>query len=141
MVKEQAVMRNVIHNNETYAVIVTSEDFEPGTKFVSDPGWPLQLGLLMPTAGHVIQAHVHLPHEARLAGLTQEFLFVVSGKMEVKFYDELGEHFHAETIVQGEGLLQVKGGHAFRFLEDARLLEVKQGPYLGRHKDKALMNT
>jgi hypothetical protein len=42
---------------------------------------------------------------------------------------------------QGEILFHIRGGHAFRFLEPTRLIEVKSGPYLGREKDKVLLGT
>jgi mannose-6-phosphate isomerase-like protein (cupin superfamily) len=132
-------MRQVIHDNKTYALILSADDFQPGVKFVSEPEWALQVGLLMPPAGHAIAAHVHLLHEARGVHPTQEFLFVISGRMEVDFLNEGGQSFHTETIRQGEALLQIQGGHAFRFPEETRLLEVKSGPYLGRDKDKVLL--
>jgi hypothetical protein len=134
-------MRQVTCDNQTYALVVTKEDFQPGVRFVSEPAWPLQVGLLMPPAGHAIAAHAHLPHEARCTRLTQEFLFVVSGAMDVDFFDESGQRFHTETVHEGEALLHIQGGHAFRFPEGSRILEVKTGPYLGREKDKVLLES
>ncbi len=129
-------MRQVIHNGEVFAVIVTPDDFQPGIKFVSPEHWPFQLGLMMHPQGHVIEPHHHREHEKRRVTGTQEFLVVISGKMEVDFYDGAGRLIHSEVVMPGEALLQVKGGHGFRFPESTRVLEVKQGPYLGRDKDK-----
>lgn len=132
-------MRQVIHNNKTYALLLFPEDFQPGAKFVSEPDWRLQVGLLTLPPDHAIAAHTHLPQEALPLESTQEFLLVVSGKMEVNFFDETGEPFHTETVRQGEALFHIRGGHAFRFFEQTRLIEVKSGPYRGREHDKVML--
>jgi hypothetical protein len=132
-------MRRVIHDNKTYALVLSADDFRPGVRFVSEPEWALQVGLLMPPAGHEIDAHAHLPHDGREVRLTQEFLFVITGSMEVDFFNEPGQRFHTEIVRHGEALYHIQGGHAFRFLEETRLLEVKSGPYFGREKDKRLL--
>lgn len=134
-------MRQVIHNNKTYALVLSVDDFRPGVRFVSEPEWALQVGLLMPPAGHAIDAHVHLPHNGREVRLTQEFLFVISGSMEVDFFNEPSQRFHTETVRQGEALFHIQGGHAFRFPEETRLLEVKSGPYFGHEKDKVFLHS
>jgi mannose-6-phosphate isomerase-like protein (cupin superfamily) len=129
-------MKQIFHNEDLHALIVTTEDFQAGWRFFSDPEWSLQLGLMTSTDGHVIPAHLHRKHEGRTVPSTQEFLLVVSGRMEVDFYDESAQCFQTETVLPGEAVLQVRGGHGFRFPEATRLIEVKQGPYLGKDKDK-----
>ncbi len=133
-------MRQVVNDGELFAIIVTPDDFQPGLKFISPEHWPFQLGLMMHPQGHVIGPHHHPEHPARTVKTTQELLFVMSGRMEVDFYDGKGQCFRTEILVPGEALLQVKGGHGFRFPESARVLEIKQGPYLGRDKDKIPIN-
>lgn len=133
-------MRRAFYVNKTYALILSLDDFRSGAYFVSEAEWPLQVGLMTLPVGHSIPPHAHLPQENPLVQQTQEFLLVLSGKMEVDFFDETGRHFQTETLDQGNALFQIRGGHAFRFLEPTRLIEVKSGPYLGRHKDKVLLN-
>lgn len=132
-------MRRVIRDNKAYALILSAGDFQPGAKFVSEADWPLQVGLMTLPSGHVIAAHTHLLRDGPKVQPTQEFLFVVSGKMEVDFFDEAGQYFRTEVLQQGSALFHIRGGHAFRFLEPTRLIEVKSGPYLGREKDKVLL--
>lgn len=129
-------MRQVIHDEKTYALVLSMDDFEPGAKFLSEPEWPLQVGLLSLPTGHAIAPHTHLSQNRCTMHAVQEFLLVVSGKMEADFFDETGCRFHSETMKPGDALLYIRGGHAFRFLEPTHLLEVKSGPYLGREKDK-----
>lgn len=90
-------------------------------------------------SGHAIAPHVHLAQESLCNTTTQEFLFVVNGKMEVAFFNDAGKRFHSEILLQGEALFHLRGGHAFRFLEPTRLIEVKSGPYRGREKDKVML--
>jgi mannose-6-phosphate isomerase-like protein (cupin superfamily) len=132
-------MKKLIRDNKTYAVLLSAEDFQPGAKFVSEPEWRLQVGLLTLPPGHAIAAHSHLPKDACPLESTQEFLLVVRGKMEVDFFDEMGRSFHTETMREGDALLHIRGGHAFRFFEETRLIEVKSGPYRGRENDKVLL--
>jgi hypothetical protein len=132
-------VRRVIHDDKTFALILSASDFQSGARFVSEADWPLQVGLMTLPAGHAIAAHAHLVQNSPRVQLTQEFLLVVSGKMEADFFDEAGRRFQTETLRQGEILFHIRGGHAFRFLEPTRLIEVKSGPYLGREKDKVLL--
>jgi hypothetical protein len=43
----------------------------------------------------------------------------------------------AETeLCAGDIVLLASGGHGFEVLEDTKIVEVKQGPYDGKSKDK-----
>jgi hypothetical protein len=133
-------MKRVAHATDLYAFIFSPEDFRPGAQFLSESEWPLQVGLLTFPSGHAIAAHAHLLQSHPRAQPTQEFLLVVNGQLEVDFFDESGQFLQTETLQQGNALFQIRGGHAFRFLEPTRLIEVKSGPYLGREKDKHLLD-
>ena len=135
-------MIRVEDSGEVIAIIIdVNSDFKEGTQFISDQHWPLQLGLLAHTSGHVIPAHLHLEREAKARCQTQEFLFVLAGKVEVDFYSSSGDRIQTETLISGQALLQILGGHGFRFLEASRILEVKLGPYLGKERDKQLIQS
>lgn len=129
-------MKSITHGGRLLALVISVQDFVPGINFVSQPEWPFQLGLLMHDAGHSIVPHVHLPQPERKVPFTQEFLLVKEGRMEVDFYGPEQEFCCTETLVAGEALLHIEGGHGFRFMEPTRLIELKQGPYAGREADK-----
>jgi len=133
-------VRQVKSGNDFYAIIVSPDDFSDGINFVSAEEWPFQLGLLMHGSGHSIAPHRHVAQPNRIVPQTQEFLLVVSGTMEVDFFDADGRCFRTERLTGGEGLLHIQGGHGFRFLEKTRVIELKQGPYLGREKEKELID-
>jgi hypothetical protein len=39
----------------------------------------------------------------------------------------------------GDTIFFVAGGHGFTMLEDSKIIEVKQGPYFGKDKDKLML--
>lgn len=130
-------MKRVEQNGDLIALIIdTVRDFKPGVHFISDPAWPLQIGLLAHRGGHAVPAHRHFERENAGKTMTQEFLLVVSGEMEVDFYDAEGALFRSETLFPGQALLQIRGGHGFRFPVSSQILELKIGPYLGLDQDK-----
>lgn len=133
-------MKRIASGSQIYALLLYADDFQIGANFVSEAEWPLQVGLMTLPSGHSIAAHAHLLRDSPKVQPTQEFLMVIAGRMEVDFFDEMKQCFQTETLHQGEALFQIRGGHAFRFLEPTRLIEVKSGPYLGREKDKVLLN-
>ena len=40
---------------------------------------------------------------------------------------------------QGDTIILLAGGHGFNILEDTKMIEVKQGPYLSQAEDKVLL--
>jgi hypothetical protein len=133
-------MKRIEQNGDLIALIIdTAADFKPGVHFISDPTWPLQIGLLAHRGGHSIPAHRHFERQNTGKTMTQEFLLVISGEMEVDFYDAEGSLFHSEALRPGQALLQIRGGHAFRFPASSQVLELKIGPYLGLDQDKQLI--
>jgi len=132
-------MKSIEHEAEVYAVVVGPEDFAPGIKFLSGQDWGLQLGTMLRPTGHTIPPHCHNPRPNRVIAETHEFLFVIAGNMEVTLYDRDGYPFHTEEVKTGHGILQIKGGHGFRFAETSCVIEIKQGPYVAKELDKTLI--
>jgi hypothetical protein len=130
-------MKKIIYNGKLIALIIdTAADFRQGVHFLSEEDWPLQLGLLAHPEGHSIPAHRHVERITSGKITTQEFLLLLSGRMDVDFYDGQGVLIQSETLVSGQALLQVSGGHGFSFRGPSRIIELKLGPYLGKDKDK-----
>ncbi|HAW19644.1 MAG TPA: hypothetical protein DCX14_05625, partial [Flavobacteriales bacterium] len=63
--------------------------------------------------------------------LTQEVLFIKSGKVRVDFYTSDRSYLKSVALEQGDVILLASGGHGFRMIEDSEIIEVKQGPYCG----------
>ncbi|HET9957130.1 MAG TPA: hypothetical protein VFQ61_21685 [Polyangiaceae bacterium] len=103
--------------------------------FLTDSSAPLQLGMNFYRSGDVIPGHSHLPREIKTSEI-QEVILIGHGRTRLKLYDDQRKQV-AETILEkGDLVLLVSGGHGFDILEDTKILEVKQGPYDGKVKDK-----
>ncbi|HET7898746.1 MAG TPA: hypothetical protein VFL47_13775, partial [Flavisolibacter sp.] len=72
--------------------------------------------------------HTHR-HVQRSISLTQEVLFIRSGKIRVTFFDCHGHALEECILSTGDTILLAEGGHSVEMLEASELIEVKQGPY------------
>jgi hypothetical protein len=125
-------------DGKTIAIIVR-EDFEKdGANFMSQEEYPLQLGVSRYKKGAEIQSHRHL-HKKIVIDKIQEVVHFESGKALVNLYDLNGAKFKSLELSMGDTIFFVDGGHGFIMLEDTKLIEVKQGPYLGKGKDKMMI--
>ncbi|MEJ5227785.1 hypothetical protein [Thermodesulfovibrio sp.] len=79
---------------------------------------------------YIIPPHVHNP-VVREVQLTQEVLFIKSGKVRVDFYDDDKNYLKSTILEAGDVILLAHGGHGFEMLEESEIIEVKQGPYAG----------
>jgi mannose-6-phosphate isomerase-like protein (cupin superfamily) len=112
------------------ALVVRNGFGQPGINFVTSDDSVHQLGVLRWPQGHLIDAHVHNPM-TRTIDSTQEVLFVRSGRVRVDLYGD--DHRYRSSLELGSGdvIFLASGGHGFEILEDADIIEVKQGPYKG----------
>ena len=119
--------------------IVVKRDFEKeGVNFVSKPDFPLQLGISSYRKGDTIKAHFHIEKEIRINKI-QEVVHIKSGRTMVNLYDPNGKKFKSVELSDGDTIFFVAGGHGFEMLEDTKIVEVKQGPYFGKDKDKKMV--
>lgn len=107
-----------------------------GVHFLTEPERGQQVALIRHPAGHEVTAHRHLPHPARRVSHTGEVILVHRGKLVVDFFTSGGEPVCSRTLVAGDLLVLLAGGHGFTVLEECELVEVKQGPYHGKKHDK-----
>lgn len=116
------------------ALIVRNDFTGEKYNFPTPPEFALQLGINFYSSGEVIKAHRH-PPRARQFSEGQEFIVVSQGKVRLHLYNEDGVRSHSIDLMKGDAALLVRGGHGLDVLEDARITEIKLGPYEGS-KDK-----
>ena len=121
--------------DEVYAILVRTSLPREGFNFVSRDDDSLQLGVNHYKKGVRIKPHMHLPVE-RLLSNTLEVLHIDYGATSLEIFDENKERFYVTTLNAGDTVLLIRGGHALTIADDTRIVEVKQGPYLGAAKDK-----
>ena len=116
------------------ATIVRSSFCAEGIVFLTPDEFSQQLGYMRRPAGYFISAHSHNVVD-RQVSLTQEVLFVRSGRVRVDLFDVERRHVATRVLGPLDVILLSAGGHSFEMLEEAELIEVKQGPFVGE-KDK-----
>lgn len=112
------------------SVIIRSSYRSEGIEFFTPGDFSQQLGYMNRPAGYEIPPHRHNLVERKVT-LTQEVLYVKSGKVRVDFYDDDQNYLESRVIEKGDVILLAAGGHGFQMLEASEMIEVKQGPYCG----------
>jgi len=128
--KYTAMLETIKNNNETLAVLIKASYHSEGIEFFTPGDFSQQLGYMNRKRGYSIAPHRH-NHVERKVTLTQEVLYVKSGKVRVDFYDNRQNYLESRVLQRGDVILLAAGGHGFEMLEDTEMIEVKQGPYCG----------
>ena len=128
-------MEKIEWDGKTLALILRQGLETEGANFFTEKENPFQLGILAHRKGVELKPHIHKV-VTRTIKHTQEVLHILYGTVEVDFYDEKGEKVKSSILNTGDTILLISGGHGFKMLQDARMLEIKQGPYVGIEEDK-----
>lgn len=128
----------VEHRGDLYALILRAELRTKGVRFFTAEDAPIQLGVLTHAKGTVVKPHVHR-EQPKTVSSTQEVLHVQFGAVEIDFYAGDGAKFKTVTLRSGDTILLVSGGHGLKVLEDTKIIEAKQGPYLGPDQEKLFL--
>jgi hypothetical protein len=123
-------IENIVFNNINIAIILRNKFRSEGIHFFTSDNDSQQLGYMNRPIGHEILPHRHnlIPREVHL---TQEVLFIKSGKVRVDFYSNNQDYLESRVLYPGDIILLSDGGHGFKMLEKSEIIEVKQGPYCG----------
>ena len=132
-------MQRVEHNGRAYALVLranaTSDD---KYNFLTGPESPLQLGMNFYEAGETIKAHYHLPRQVETNQI-HEFILIGEGSTTLTLFDADDQTPFTELLLEkGDMVLLLAGGHAFKMHARTKIVEVKQGPYDGKSKDKVV---
>ena len=130
----------ILYKKELFAIIVKKNNQfkKSGVNFATKNSNPLQLGFLKHKKGHLIKSHLHIKR-ARKVKYLSECLIIKKGKVKVSFYDDKKRNIKKDKILKKDDIIMLfKGGHGFKIIEDAEIIEVKQGPYT-KSKDKILI--
>lgn len=124
------MFEQITHDNVLLSIIIRSNFSKEGISFFTEDHFSQQLGYMNRPEGYVILPHRHnlVP---RKVDLTQEVLFVKSGKLRVDFYDDTQVYLESRLLYPGDVILLAHGGHGFQMIEKSEIIEVKQGPYCG----------
>lgn len=127
--KAAGMTEQLVHQNILLAIIIKNNHHQDGIKFFTPDEFSQQLAYMSRPKGHIIEPHIHKHLERRVV-LTQEVLVIKSGKLRVDFYDNNQNYIDERILSKGDVILLAAGGHGFEILEDAEIIEIKQGPYV-----------
>lgn len=127
---KQEGLEFLYNDGELYSIIVRDSFRNDSIAFFTPDDFSQQLGYLPHKKGNVVAPHTHKLNRREVLH-TQEVLFVKKGKVKINFYNPGKEYIHSEILCSGEVILLCGGGHGLEILEDAVMIEVKQGPFVG----------
>lgn len=120
------------------AIVVRRNFNKEGVNFISREDFPLQLGISNYRKGDRIKPHLHIEKEISINKI-QEVVHIESGKAIADLYDVTGERIRSIELSPGDTIFLIDGGHGFEMPEDTKIIELKQGPYSGKDKDKRMI--
>lgn len=122
----------VTYHNRLLALILPHNFEKPGINFLTSNELSQQLAYMHHSAGKIIPPHMH-KFSPREVQYTQEVLVIKEGKLRVDFYNEQQQYIESRILEAGDVILLASGGHGFEVLEEVKMIEVKQGPYVGEY--------
>ena len=123
-------LNRIEKDGEIYAIVLRREFREPGPSFFTPGEFSQQLGMLIHPKGKIVKRHRHKLVRREIFR-TQEVLVMLDGRVRVSLFDDDGAPLRRVILKPGDAILLARGGHKVDVLQDAKMIEVKQGPYAG----------
>ena len=118
-----------------HLIFNTNEPFENRTD-LSDPQQWLQVSVMNLPPAKKVGPHIHNPRAETapaIPGVTQECWIVLRGEIKAGLFDLDRSPLAQHALTAGQMLVTFYGGHSLESgSAGARLIECKNGPYLGR---------
>jgi hypothetical protein len=120
----------VVDKNDANLALFIRNDFKSeGLSFLTPDESIFQIGAMTRPKDEYIQAHVHEPLQRQIVG-THEVLFLQEGSIRVDLFDETKHYVASVEMNSGDVVLLCSGGHGIEIIDEARIIEVKQGPFV-----------
>lgn len=121
-----------VYLDKKLIAIVFRKNIKVGNvKFLTPENNNFQIGIHSRPKSLKLPPHIHKIDKNIKIDSVQEMLYLVSGKIRVNLYSRTGGVFSKKILTPGDSILLISEGHGVDFLEDSRIFEVKQGPYMG----------
>jgi hypothetical protein len=114
------LIETITWKDQIIAMIIRAGYDVEGIKFLSPNDFSLQLGHMRRPAGYQVVPHTHNP----------EVLFLKKGVIRIDFYSLDQEFVESRELHAGDIILLAGAGHGIDVIEEAVLVEVKNGPYI-----------
>src|ERR1700687_2919714 len=103
------MIQTIKQGDKLLAIIIRATYKDNGIKFFTPDDFSQQLAYMNRPEGYIIPPHVH-NLVAREVTLTQEVLFIKSGKVRVDFYDDGKNYLESAVLITGDVILLAAGG-------------------------------
>lgn len=112
-------------------VIRSDDSMAPGSSFYTPSSSQFQIGIHVKKKGSITDAHYYRRAPITIEKPVQEIFHILAGRAIISLYDRDNKHVAASVeLRQGDTMLIIEGtAHGVEFLEDTKLLEIKQGPF------------
>ena len=132
---DKEIIEKIYSDDLHIASIVRPELSDEGLTFLTEDENFIQVGIWNYKKDTRLDTHYHntFPRESTK---TNETVYVVKGTIKCNLYKESGEKISSHTIEQGEMIVQFNGAHEYFIVDDAVVIETKNGPYFGPDKDR-----
>ncbi len=124
-------------NGELLAIVVRNSYNVMGINFLTPDDLTLQFGIHNRESGEQSKAHKHfvIPELSDIPIL--EVFHIVEGKAKVTFFDDNTKELSNVILNVGDSLINTGlRMHSVDYMEKTKMIEIKQGPYRGKEKDK-----
>ena len=116
-------------SNNLISIYKRFDEILDSKEFLTEHDNEFQFGTFNLSQGEIIEKHIHNKQE-RIVSQTSEGIVVLSGTLEINFFDEDENFIEKIKLNQGDSVLIISGGHGINILDDCKFIEFKQGPYI-----------
>jgi hypothetical protein len=120
----------ILYQHKQVACVFRASLRVSGLQFFTSPQNPLQIGIHDHTLPMSTHPHIHDHVTPAVISQYQEFLFVTRGKIRVDIISHTKKRIASKLLSQGDAILLQSEGHSVKFFKNARIFEIKQGPFL-----------
>ena len=123
------MIEKILHKKKLFALIVRRQfRKKSGINFFTSKEATQQFGFMKHRKNHIIKPHKHNKRLTRILRTT-EVILLLKGTLRVDFYNDKYKYLFSKIINERDIIMLIHGGHGFKVLKNAEMIEVKQGPY------------
>ncbi len=123
------MIEKILHKKRLFALIVRRQfRKKSGINFFTSKESTQQFGFMKHKKNHIIKPHKHNKRLTRILRTT-EVILLLKGTLRVDFYNDKNRYLFSKKINERDIIMLIHGGHGFKVLKNAEMIEVKQGPY------------
>ena len=123
------MIEKVLHKKKLFALIVRRQfRKKSGINFFTSKEATQQFGFMKHKKNHFIKPHKHNKRLTKILRTT-EVILLLKGTLRVDFYNDKNRYLFSKKINERDIIMLIHGGHGFKVLKNAEMIEVKQGPY------------